>query len=116
VDPGRPSVLEVSLQRRVRGQGTAAEDVRVGQNPRTVADHRERLSGLDVLLHDLDRCLVHAQLVGVSGTARKDNPVELSVAGAFGRGIRLRGRTVDRKSTRLNSSHVSISYAVFCLK
>src|SRR5438067_6267191 len=27
------------------------------------------------------------------------------------------GRTLrDRKSTRLNSSHVSISYAVFCLK
>src|SRR5437868_15300326 len=25
-------------------------------------------------------------------------------------------RKVDRKSTRLNSSHVSISYAVFCLK
>src|SRR5699024_11697977 len=24
--------------------------------------------------------------------------------------------TLDRKSTRLNSSHVSISYAVFCLK
>src|SRR5699024_12791008 len=24
--------------------------------------------------------------------------------------------TADRKSTRLNSSHVSISYAVFCLK
>src|SRR5207302_5309897 len=28
-------------------------------------------------------------------------------------GLRLR---VDRKSTRLNSSHVKISYAVFCLK
>src|SRR5690606_545317 len=26
------------------------------------------------------------------------------------------GRLVDRKSTRLNSSHVKISYAVFCLK
>src|SRR5438067_3109630 len=26
------------------------------------------------------------------------------------------GRQRDRKSTRLNSSHVSISYAVFCLK
>src|SRR5436305_10196305 len=25
-------------------------------------------------------------------------------------------RTKDRKSTRLNSSHVRISYAVFCLK
>src|SRR5699024_11621547 len=27
-----------------------------------------------------------------------------------------RRRPRDRKSTRLNSSHVSISYAVFCLK
>src|SRR5438067_12500494 len=27
-----------------------------------------------------------------------------------------RRRRQDRKSTRLNSSHVSISYAVFCLK
>src|SRR5215475_3562623 len=26
------------------------------------------------------------------------------------------GRSQDRKSTRLNSSHVQISYAVFCLK
>src|SRR3712207_8213142 len=26
------------------------------------------------------------------------------------------GRTRDRKSTRLNSSHANISYAVFCLK
>src|SRR5437773_3832276 len=25
-------------------------------------------------------------------------------------------RQVDRKSTRLNSSHITISYAVFCLK
>src|SRR5699024_12642377 len=29
---------------------------------------------------------------------------------------RLRRGRLDRKSTRLNSSHVSISYAVFCLK
>src|SRR5436309_13680202 len=28
----------------------------------------------------------------------------------------LRARSIDRKSTRLNSSHVKISYAVFCLK
>src|SRR3712207_8524272 len=27
-----------------------------------------------------------------------------------------RMRSVDRKSTRLNSSHANISYAVFCLK
>src|SRR3712207_7723150 len=27
-----------------------------------------------------------------------------------------KGQTIDRKSTRLNSSHANISYAVFCLK
>src|SRR5271167_5101827 len=31
-------------------------------------------------------------------------------------GWSLSGPVLDRKSTRLNSSHVSISYAVFCLK
>src|SRR5699024_11739544 len=33
-----------------------------------------------------------------------------------GIGDTLFGVLIDRKSTRLNSSHVSISYAVFCLK
>src|SRR5260221_2454793 len=32
-----------------------------------------------------------------------------------GEGIALAGRGRDRKSTRLNSSHTVISYAVFCL-
>src|SRR5258705_796149 len=31
-------------------------------------------------------------------------------------GLRLRAPVGDRKSTRLNSSHLGISYAVFCLK
>src|SRR5258705_962567 len=31
-------------------------------------------------------------------------------------GRALGGADVDRKSTRLNSSHLGISYAVFCLK
>src|SRR5438094_8292739 len=30
--------------------------------------------------------------------------------------LRRRARAADRKSTRLNSSHRTISYAVFCLK
>src|SRR5438876_9356686 len=33
-----------------------------------------------------------------------------------GRRLRRRSGSSDRKSTRLNSSHPSISYAVFCLK
>src|SRR5699024_5079210 len=34
----------------------------------------------------------------------------------YARGACQQLRSGDRKSTRLNSSHVSISYAVFCLK
>src|SRR5689334_24217281 len=34
----------------------------------------------------------------------------------FGRALFVREGELDRKSTRLNSSHSSISYAVFCLK
>src|SRR5438445_7018373 len=36
--------------------------------------------------------------------------------GAGPAGRRRRDRYLDRKSTRLNSSHANISYAVFCLK
>src|SRR3712207_7488573 len=45
--------------------------------------------------------------------------VEVFAVGAFGgqhRGARLDRHAQDRKSTRLNSSHANISYAVFCLK
>src|SRR5689334_24376690 len=55
--------------------------------------------------------------------ARKNNsPVFLSVEfRVFGRSncnrkTKRRRASQDRKSTRLNSSHSSISYAVFCLK
>src|SRR5258705_6702150 len=34
----------------------------------------------------------------------------------YGSGYRPQGGGADRKSTRLNSSHLGISYAVFCLK
>src|SRR5690625_6831738 len=49
--------------------------------------------------------------------------MRLSLLGKFNLaalGVQLRRRkfsgNADRKSTRLNSSHVAISYAVFCLK
>src|SRR3712207_7070593 len=40
----------------------------------------------------------------------------LALALAQARGVCLGARRQDRKSTRLNSSHANISYAVFCLK
>src|SRR5438309_5556858 len=53
-----------------------------------------------------------------------DSSIRLNVTnlsqtvGPLIREAQIRGKrpTVDRKSTRLNSSHSSISYAVFCLK
>src|SRR3712207_8785067 len=60
---------------------------------------------------------------GRAGPARAAGPVRRRAAGPAGgpRGRsadRRRGATLrrDRKSTRLNSSHANISYAVFCLK
>src|SRR5690625_6216771 len=51
-------------------------------------------------------------VVGRSGDrARHVRTMERGVESRIGRITR-----IDRKSTRLNSSHVAISYAVFCLK
>src|SRR5690242_21521854 len=57
--------------------------------------------------------LIDTEVAGVRLVAQRvDDPdVEiLQRRQAFGRELQ------DRKSTRLNSSHMSISYAVFCLK
>src|SRR3712207_8112172 len=45
-----------------------------------------------------------------------DGVENLGVAGAAAQVAREGLLDVDRKSTRLNSSHANISYAVFCLK
>src|SRR5437899_9641597 len=61
-------------------------------------------------LHDaLPISPAHARTQGVwrGGRARGHS----GTAGSYARAFRL-----DRKSTRLNSSHLGISYAVFCLK
>src|SRR3712207_9073277 len=50
------------------------------------------------------------ELVGTLASLVRDG----SVAGAARAGVPQLAR--DRKSTRLNSSHANISYAVFCLK
>src|SRR5437899_8902826 len=43
--------------------------------------------------------------------------IDISGVGAVRAGVHTRyGDRLDRKSTRLNSSHLGISYAVFCLK
>src|SRR3712207_8865674 len=52
---------------------------------------------------------------GVSASLRELGFVAYE-QGDYERAVRLHGQSLDRKSTRLNSSHANISYAVFCLK
>src|SRR3712207_7158521 len=56
----------------------------------------------------------------LAGTTQNDIIKEYLSRGTYvfppGPSLRLITDMVDRKSTRLNSSHANISYAVFCLK
>src|SRR3712207_6949982 len=83
-------------------------------------------SGLALLLFVYDLAQALAVLVVVAGGIpvdregldERDGLVEFLLGGLFrGAGVDVLARAhLDRKSTRLNSSHANISYAVFCLK
>src|SRR5207249_10292331 len=74
--------------------------------------------------HGGGRCATVASVLPAATVSRR--PVRLERRAGRVAGIAIRAPTRandraahdrgDRKSTRLNSSHVSISYAVFCLK
>src|SRR5690554_7426787 len=63
-----------------------------------------------------DNTQVQEQLyLGIDGGGTKCRARIISASGRM-LGTGVGGPAKDRKSTRLNSSHVRISYAVFCLK
>src|SRR3712207_623532 len=77
----------------------------------------ERL--LDILLGECRRVLPEATWTAAGIGANQSRVMEWVLArGADGvrTGLEDNVRVSDRKSTRLNSSHANISYAVFCLK
>src|SRR5690606_40791926 len=79
-----------------------------------VAANQHRVHGaLNVGQHAVGRhqCGMHAQLDAFWAAARYAQQLD-TVAQPLG----MREVFLDRKSTRLNSSHVKISYAGFCLK
>src|SRR3712207_7157728 len=78
--------------------------------PDGTADDTALLTGNASLFQAL-RCGI--ALAGLHGEAQPD--WELAAAD-LGTALRTRPDALDRKSTRLNSSHANISYAVFCLK
>src|SRR3712207_7466363 len=70
--------------------------------------------GADMFTYQWDRCTTAS---ADSCTAISDAQERSYVLTPADVGSRLRvAVTADRKSTRLNSSHANISYAVFCLK
>src|ERR1035438_4804905 len=76
--------------------------------------HVNRENDSQAAMHGLTRSLVSNAVVGVTTGWKK----ELDIVG-IGYRAELKGKgtvVLDRKSTRLNSSHLGISYAVFCLK
>src|SRR5690606_37847836 len=94
--------------------GQLAEDVRPA-----------RLRVLQALKDEYRCAFAHHQPVAVGAEGRgrmvvaggvRADAVERPDAEGVDASLRAAGDHQDRKSTRLNSSHVKISYAVFCLK
>src|SRR5438034_8378150 len=72
----------------------------------------------DVVLRHRRRDLIHQRVdvdAHVALRLRFDDMMEGQETGP-GRAVHVARMELDRKSTRLNSSHTVISYAVFCLK
>src|SRR5699024_12216805 len=80
----------------------------------------EAYYGLDKSLPEQYITYMNNLLHGDLGYSMKyvNQSVNRIIADAFpySADLGIRALILDRKSTRLNSSHVSISYAVFCLK
>src|SRR5690606_21026751 len=134
-------ILVLALRRRAREKGmdqaldAAAAPARVGDE-RDAASAAERMQ-LESRFRDAIRVLrrrggrrsLYALpwyvVIGPPGSGKstliRNSGLEFPLAGQFGKeALRGVGGTrncdwwLDRKSTRLNSSHVKISYAVFC--
>src|SRR5438034_8145580 len=102
--------LQAHLEHRVQG-GLCAASQRSRRGRVRGVEPRRRLPVLTMTL------ALAALLVTAQNPAAPPAKVAASIARLFGPGARVDTlRVEDRKSTRLNSSHTVISYAVFCLK
>ena len=93
----------------------AIADAIAGLPPRQLPDIKPecRLSGLEAFNIGDDSLFVNVgERANITGSAKFKR---LILNEEFEEALDI-CRTQDRKSTRLNSSHVVISYAVFCLK
>src|SRR5438876_11420208 len=107
------------MMRQVRGLGTL---VRADGSTKLVARVTLPASmvvdvkpGQDALVETQEGPFAKGHVSSISPSASGDTRIVNVVLDAVSEGTSA-GLKVDRKSTRLNSSHPSISYAVFCLK
>src|SRR5690606_40997211 len=100
---GLPVVLVVDAAKQAQSAAALVRGFR---------DHRDDVTIAGVVLNRVGSER-HARMIEAALAF-----VEIPVLGAVPRNqtLDLPERHLDRKSTRLNSSHVKISYAVFCLK
>src|SRR5439155_9171153 len=91
------------ISRRALQTHRAFGRARARTAPRILRPPRARLRELRLPGLSLRECGLRAERPEAPG--RRHRPAVQGAASA-----------IDRKSTRLNSSHVAISYAVFCLK
>src|SRR4029079_12400978 len=77
IDHVRAGVPEVGADRRPAGRGPTAEQVRLDQQPRTVANRRDWLALTIERADQLDDLRVYPQLVGIAHAARYDQGVEI---------------------------------------
>src|SRR5688572_32683781 len=76
-----------------------------GRNILAIRATKEEHELIDQIIIRADRPPFQVVIKGLVYTANQDKLRDIGVQ-----------TTIDRKSTRLNSSHSQISYAVFCLK
>src|SRR5690625_7643745 len=106
---------------RSRGDKVANEAVDIGTNKQQTREKLEKANvptpkGKDFHINDLEEMLKYAEQIGYPvvvkptlGSLGKDVTTNIQSEAEL-------IKAIDRKSTRLNSSHVAISYAVLCLK
>src|SRR5262245_58468905 len=107
----RSVTVNVAIDRRASCRIRASGDGILVRSPERGTERQARSA--PELLSDPATALVGSLLeaVGASGGLE----IEISSGVPWGSGLG-GSSALDRKSTRLNSSHLGISYAVFCLK
>src|SRR5690606_28947525 len=118
-----PVVLELFIVRRLQWQQLRYNRLLGHRVDKGVADQVQtiNLAIVELVQHYLDRTNYLGQLRGITEATYRRNHLatkaveECSCFCTHGAKFNV-NILLDRKSTRLNSSHVKISYAVFCLK